>query len=98
MQEQVLSPSMQDADHADLGAQGFAIDGDLEQGLSTGGEQEAVKQRGALQRQRIELLKPSEPNMEEDWGQEFAVAGHQPARPPLSLARGAMPFSQLGGR
>ena len=38
MQKQVLSPSMQEADHADLGAQVFGIDGDLQQGLSAGGE------------------------------------------------------------
>jgi len=31
MQKQVLSPGVQDADHADLGAQVFAIDGDLQQ-------------------------------------------------------------------
>jgi hypothetical protein len=30
MQKQVLSPGMQDADRADLGAQMFAIDSDLQ--------------------------------------------------------------------
>ena len=44
VQEQVLSPGVQDADHTDLGAQVFAIHGDLEQGLSAGGEQQVVEQ------------------------------------------------------
>src|SRR3989442_5777476 len=74
MQEQVLSPSMQDADHADLGAQVFAIDGDLEQGLCTGGEQQVVEQTRVLQGQHIEFVRHSEHNMEVAGGQEFAFA------------------------
>src|ERR1039457_4579841 len=56
MQEQVLSPGMQDADHADLSAQVFAIDGDLEQSLSAGGEQQVVEQTRVLQGQHVEFV------------------------------------------
>src|SRR5713101_831623 len=93
MQEQVLSPSMQDADHADLGAQVFAIDGDLEQGLSTGGEQQVVEQTRVLQRQHIDFVGHSEHDMEVAGGQEFAFAGRQPALARLRLALGAVPVS-----
>jgi len=93
MQEQVLSPSMQDADHADLGAQVFAIDGDLEQGLSTGGEQQVVEQTRVLQGQHIEFVRHSEHNMEVAGGQEFAFASRQPALARLRLALGAVPIS-----
>src|SRR5437016_6306213 len=93
MQEQVLSPSMQDADHADLGAQVFAIDGDLEQGLCTGGEQQVVEQTRVLQGQHIEFVRHSEHNMEVAGGQEFAFASRQPALARLRLALGAVPIS-----
>jgi hypothetical protein len=43
MQEQVLSPGVQDADDADLGPQVFAIEGDLQQGLGAGGEEQVVE-------------------------------------------------------
>ena len=44
MQEQVLSPGVQDGDDADLGSQVFRIGCDFEQSLRAGGEQQIVKQ------------------------------------------------------
>jgi len=93
MEEQVLSPSMQDADDADLGAQVFAIHGDLEQGLSTGGEQQVVEQTWVLQGQHIEFVRHSEHDVEVAGGQEFAFAGRQPALASLRLALGAVSVS-----
>src|SRR5206468_11984357 len=93
MQEQVLSPSMQDADHADLGAQVFAIDGDLEQGLSTGGEQQVVEQTRVLQGQHIEFVRHSEHNMEVAGGQEVRVREPSAsARAPASGTWGSADF------
>ena len=74
---------MQDADHADLGAQVFAIDGDLEQGLS--GEQQVVEQTRVFQGQHVEFVGHSEHNMEVAGGQEFAFASRQPALARLRL-------------
>src|ERR1019366_7818940 len=93
MEEQVLSPSVQDADHADLGAQVFAIDGDLQQGLSAGGEQQVVEQTRVFQGQHIEFVGHSEHDMKVTGGQEFAFAGRQPALARLRLALGAVPIS-----
>ena len=93
MQEQVLSPGVQDADHADLGAQVFAIAGDLQQGLRAGGEQQVVEQTRVLQRQHIEFVRHSEHDMEVTGGQQFAFAGRQPALACLGLALGAVPVS-----
>src|SRR5437870_4005905 len=93
MQEQGLSPSMQAADHADLGAQVFAIDGDLEQGLSTGGEQQVVEQTRVLQGQHIEFVRNREDNMELAGGEEFEFASRQPALARPRLALGTMPIS-----
>jgi hypothetical protein len=44
MKEQVLSPGVQDRDHADLSPQMFRIGCDLQQSLRAGGEQQIVKQ------------------------------------------------------
>src|ERR1700723_4380895 len=93
MQKQVLSPGVQDADHADLGAQVFAIDGDLQQGMSAGGEQQVVEQTRVLQGQHIEFVRHSEHDMEVAGGQEFSLAGRQPAFARLRLALGAVPIS-----
>src|SRR5260370_40040206 len=57
MQKQVLSPSVQDADHADLGAQVFAIKSDLQQGLRAGGKQQVVEQTRVLQGQDIDVVR-----------------------------------------
>ena len=93
MQKQVLSPSVQDADHADLCAQVFAIDSDLQQGLRAGGEQQVVEQTWVLQGQHVEFVGHSEHDMEVTGGQEFAFAGRQPALASLCLALGAVPVS-----
>src|ERR1019366_8563366 len=93
MQEQVLSPGVQDADHADLSAQVFAIDGDLEQSLSAGGEQQVVEQTRILQGQHVEFVGHGEHDMEVTGGQQFAFAGRQPALACLGLALGAVPVS-----
>jgi hypothetical protein len=42
MQEQVLSPGMQDADHTDFTSQMFRVGCDFQQGLSAGGEQQVM--------------------------------------------------------
>ena len=48
MEQQVLSPGVQNADHADLRAQVFGIGGDFQQGLRAGGEQQVVEQTRVL--------------------------------------------------
>src|ERR1700687_4863207 len=93
MQKQVLSPRVQDADHADLGAQVFAIDGDLQQGLRAGGEQQVVEQPRVFQGQHVEFVGHGEHDMEVAGGQEFAFAGRQPALACLRLALRAVPVS-----
>src|SRR5437899_3574021 len=93
MQKQVLSPSVQDADHADLGAQVFAIDGDLQQGLGAGNEQQVVEQTRVFQGQHVEFVGHGEHDMEVAGSQEFAFASRQPAFACLCLALGAVPVS-----
>jgi hypothetical protein len=56
MQEQVLSPGVQDADHTDLCSQVFRIECNFQQGLRAGGEQQIVKQAQVFQGQHIEFV------------------------------------------
>jgi hypothetical protein len=93
MQEQVLTPGMQDAGDTDLSSQVFGIGCDFQQGLCAGGEQQIVKQTWVFQGEHIEFVGHGEHDMEIAGRQEFALAGRQPALAGLSLALGAVPVS-----
>src|SRR5712692_2350024 len=93
MQQQVLSPGVQDADHADLGSQVFLIRCDLQQSSCAGGEQQIVKQARVFQGQDIHFMRHGEHGMEIAGSQEFALAGRQPALAGLRLTLGAVPIS-----
>ena len=93
MQEQVLSPGVQDADHTDLSSQVFGIRCDFQQGLCAGGEQQIGKQTRVFQGEHIEFVGHGEHDMEITGSHEFALSGRQPALAGLCLALGAVPVS-----
>ena len=93
MQEQVLSPGVQDRDHADLSAQMFRIGCDLQQGLRAGGEQQIVKQTRVFQSQHVEFVRHSEHDMEIAGVEEFAFTCRQPALACLGLTLRTVPVS-----
>src|SRR5215470_9376231 len=90
MQKQVLSPSVQDGDHTDLGSQVLRIGCDLEQRLRSGREQQIVKQAWVLQRQHIQFVRHSEHDMEIAGVEEFALPCCDPALASLRLTLGAV--------
>ena len=90
MQEQVLSPGVQDADDTDLGSQVLRIDGDFQQRLCAGSEQQIVKQARVLQSQHIQFVRYGEDHVEVAGGQEFAFPCRQPALARLCLTLGAV--------
>src|SRR5882724_3046667 len=79
MQQQVLPPGMQNADHADLCSQVFGISRDLQQGLRAGSEQQVVEQTRVVQGQHIEFMGHSEHNMEVAGWWRGALAHGPPA-------------------
>jgi hypothetical protein len=93
MQEQVLTPGMQDADDTDLSSQVCGIGCNFQQGLCAGGEQQIVKQTRVFQGEHIEFVGHSEHDMEIAGSQEFAFPCFQPALTGLCLALGAVPVS-----
>jgi hypothetical protein len=93
MQQQVLPPGMQNADHAELGSQVFGIGRDLQQGLRAGSEEQVIEQTRVVQGQYLEFMGHREHHVKVAGGQEFSLAGRQPALPRLGLALRAMPIS-----
>ena len=97
MQQQVLPPGVQNADHSNFRAQVLGISCDLQQGLRTGGEQQVVEQAWVVQGQHMEIMGHSEHHMKIAGGQEFSLAGRQPTLACLCLALGAVPISAANG-
>ena len=92
MQQQVLPPSVESANHADLGSQVFGIGRDLQQSLRAGSEQQVVEQTRVVQGQHIEFMGQREHHMEVAGGQEFSLAGRQPTLARLGLTLGTVPI------
>src|SRR2546430_13586194 len=93
MQQKVLSPGVQNANHADLCPQVLGIGRDLQQGLRAGSEQQVVEQTRVVQGQHIEFMGNSEHNMEVAGGEELSLMSRQPTLARLRLALGAVPIS-----
>ena len=93
MEEQVLSPGVQDRDDTDLSSEVFGIGCDFQQGLCAGGEQQIVKQTRVFQGQHIEFVRHGEHDMEIAGVEEFAFSCCQPALAGLRLTLGAVPIS-----
>ena len=71
MQQQVLAPGTQNAEHADLGAQVPGIARHLEGRRRAGGEQQIVEQARVLQRQHVEFVRHGEDYVKVAGGQQF---------------------------
>jgi hypothetical protein len=93
MQEQVLSPGMQNANHSNLRSQVLGIGCDFEQGLCAGGEQQIVKQARVLQSQDIQLVRHGKDHVKVAGVEEFAFSCRQPALASLGLTLRAVPIS-----
>lgn len=71
MSEQSLAPGMQNCHKADVGTQVFGISRDLEESLSCGPKQQAVKQNFILQGQGSQDMGQSEDDVIVGDGQQF---------------------------
>ena len=80
---------MQDAEEPDLSTEMFGVPGDL--------EQKAVDFALVLQRQRSQLMRQGEDNMDVRYGQKIPAAGIEPAVTGVGLALWTMPVSARNG-
>lgn len=93
MQEQVLSPRMEDGEEADAGAEVLGIGGNFERGFRCGFEQQIVQQSGVVSTERIELVRQGEYDMEVRRFQQFLLPRGEPAFACLCLTLGAVPIT-----
>ena len=97
MGEQVLAPSVENGENPNLRAQVLGIGSDFQKGGGAGREQQVVKHTSIILCQEIELVGDREDDVEVVRGQEFALAGRQPAFPCLGLALGTVPIATRNG-
>ena len=88
---------MQDAEEPNLGAEMFGIGGDLEQSLGAGAKQKAIDFTLVLQRQRSQLMRQCEDNMDVRHGQKVPATRVEPAVAGVGLALRTMPVSTRNG-
>jgi hypothetical protein len=91
--EKVLTPGMQNAEEADLGAEVFGISGDLQHGRRTGPKQEIVQKSRILLTQHIQFVRQREYDMEVRDVEQFPLSGVQPTLACLSLTLRAVAIS-----
>src|SRR6266571_7886488 len=84
---------MQDAEEPNLSTEMFGIPGDLEQSLCAGAKQKAVDFTLVLQRQRSQLMRQCEDDMNVRYGQKIPAARIEPAVTGVGLALRTMPVS-----
>ena len=90
MKEQVLSPTVQYREEADLGAQMLGIGSDGGQGLGRGSEQNAVDEIFVLVSNRRDLFGEREDDVKIVGLEDFRFPFFEPFRPRQRLAFGAM--------
>lgn len=93
MVHQILSPSVQDSDEADLGPQMFRIGGDRAQGFGGGAKQEIVDHRLVLIGHRRDHLGQRKDHVEILHRNEIGLAIFQPLRTHQGLTLRAMAIS-----
>lgn len=84
--QEILSPSVQDTEKANLGAQMFWICGDLQQSRRTGSKQERVENLLVVKGQRSQFVRKGEDHMHVGNRQQFPTASQEPFISRVGLA------------
>ena len=93
MQQQVLSPGVQDAEKADLCSQMFRIGGDLQQRGGTAAKQCVIELSLVVEAKQVQLVRERKDNVELRDLHQFSLPGGEPALSGLCLALGAVPVA-----
>ena len=93
IQEHVLSPGVENADHANLSAEVFAVGYDLEHGLCAGSEQQIVEQAWVVEGEHVELVRHGKDDVKVAGVEKFLFPRRDPALAPLRLALGTVPVA-----
>jgi hypothetical protein len=90
MKEEILSPTVEHGEEADLGAEMFGIGSDGRQGLGRGSEQNAVDEIFVLVSNSGDRFGEGEDDVKIRGGENFRFPFFDPIRPRQRLALGAM--------
>ena len=91
VQEQVLSPGVQDADEADLRTEPLRVGGDFEHSGGAGAEKQVVQKPGIALAERVQLVRQSKDDVEVAARASSSCSrGREPALPRLCLTLRAM--------
>ena len=93
VEQEVLPPGVQDADHPDLGAEVSRVGCHLDRGGGASAKQKLVEQARIGQRQDDQLMGNTEHDVKVTGWQQFLLACDQPALACLSLTLRAVPVS-----
>ena len=93
MQQQVLTPGVQDAQEADLGSQVLRVGRDFEQCRRRWSETAGHRALRVALAKRIQLMRQREDHMEVRHAEHFLFAGGEPALARLRLALRAVPVA-----
>jgi len=91
MQEQVLPPSVQDADEPNLGAEPLGVGRDFEHGRGTGSKEQVVQNPGVVLTEGVQLMRQCEYDVEVGDAEEFFFSCGEPALASLCLALWTVP-------
>lgn len=90
---QLLTPGVEYAEEADLGAETFGIASDFEQGFRTESEEHVVEESLVLQGKRSETAGQRKDDVSVVGGQDFGSTRFDPALSGIGLTLGAMPIA-----
>ena len=91
MQEQVLTPGVQDANETNLSSQSFGVSRYFEHGGRAGAEKQIIQNPGVAQTERVQLLWQGEHDVEVRNVEEFFLSCGEPALASLRLTLRAVP-------
>lgn len=91
--QKILTPGVENADNADLGAKVLGIGRDLQCGRGTRGKQQIVKAAGIVERQHVEFVRHGQDDMEVAGRQELSIPRGKPAFARLRLTLGTVPVA-----
>src|SRR5471030_1024833 len=93
MKHQVLSPTVQDCEEADRGAQMIRVGRNFQQRVGGGAEQQVVEFDGVLMDQPMEFVRQGKDDMKITGRQKLLLPCGDPALAGLSLALGTSPVA-----
>ena len=93
MEQQVLTPGVQDAQKTDLRPQMLRVGRNLKECGCAGLEQQAIEHFRVVLAKRIQFMRDGEYHMEVGHAEHFSFAGGEPALARLRLALWAVPIA-----